>query len=178
MGDSLVKVYESKRANLFFQQKNKKNLARHPKNSYTLVTYLRNIRRGVAQLVAHSLWERGVVSSSLATPTIFLMFWNIALRTSVFSFVLISTCLFFNFRLSCNEVLYNHLTPTNPNLSIHILKVNPNEFAIKYDTATIENGYKAQTTSTIAAKNSAIAAINGSFFDLGEANHLTKKTGT
>ncbi len=25
--------------------------------------------RGVAQLVAHSLWERGVVSSSLATPT-------------------------------------------------------------------------------------------------------------
>ena len=27
------------------------------------------IRRGVAQLVAHSLWERGVVSSSLATPT-------------------------------------------------------------------------------------------------------------
>lgn len=26
--------------------------------------------RGVAQLVAHSLWERGVVSSSLATPTI------------------------------------------------------------------------------------------------------------
>ena len=28
--------------------------------------------RGVAQLVAHSLWERGVVSSSLTTPTIFL----------------------------------------------------------------------------------------------------------
>ena len=27
--------------------------------------------RGVAQLVAHSLWERGVASSSLATPTIF-----------------------------------------------------------------------------------------------------------
>ena len=25
--------------------------------------------RGVAQLVAHSLWERGVVSSSLAAPT-------------------------------------------------------------------------------------------------------------
>lgn len=29
------------------------------------------ISRGVAQLVAHSLWERGVVSSSLTTPTIF-----------------------------------------------------------------------------------------------------------
>lgn len=27
--------------------------------------------RGVAQLVAHSLWERGVASSSLAAPTIF-----------------------------------------------------------------------------------------------------------
>ncbi len=25
--------------------------------------------RGMAQLVAHSLWERGVVSSSLAAPT-------------------------------------------------------------------------------------------------------------
>lgn len=28
------------------------------------------ICRGVAQLVAHSLWERGVASSSLAAPTI------------------------------------------------------------------------------------------------------------
>ncbi len=28
--------------------------------------------RGVAQLVAYSLWERGVVSSSLAAPTIHL----------------------------------------------------------------------------------------------------------
>ncbi len=28
--------------------------------------------RDVAQLVAHSLWERGVASSSLAIPTIFL----------------------------------------------------------------------------------------------------------
>lgn len=28
--------------------------------------------RDMAQLVAHSLWERGVVSSSLAIPTIFL----------------------------------------------------------------------------------------------------------
>ena len=30
------------------------------------------INRGVAQLVAHSLWERGVASSSLAAPTILL----------------------------------------------------------------------------------------------------------
>ncbi len=30
-----------------------------------------NFSRGVAQLVAHSLWERGVASSSLAAPTIF-----------------------------------------------------------------------------------------------------------
>lgn len=28
------------------------------------------LSRGVAQLVAYSLWERGVVSSSLAAPTI------------------------------------------------------------------------------------------------------------
>ena len=34
----------------------------HPKNS----------SRDVAQSVAHSLWERGVASSSLAIPTIFL----------------------------------------------------------------------------------------------------------
>ncbi len=31
---------------------------------------IEKISRGVAQLVAHSLWERGVASSSLATPTI------------------------------------------------------------------------------------------------------------
>ncbi len=30
-----------------------------------------NVIRDVAQLVAHSLWERGVASSSLAVPTIF-----------------------------------------------------------------------------------------------------------
>lgn len=28
-----------------------------------------NVIRGVAQLVAHLLWEQGAVSSSLATPT-------------------------------------------------------------------------------------------------------------
>lgn len=39
--------------------------------------------RGVAQLVAHSLWERGVVSSSLAAPTIF-----IVRNFSVFLFLL------------------------------------------------------------------------------------------
>lgn len=37
------------------------------KNTYTGKIFI----RGVAQLVAHSLWERGVVSSSLATPTNF-----------------------------------------------------------------------------------------------------------
>ena len=31
----------------------------------------RKLDRGMAQLVAHSLWERGVASSSLAAPTIF-----------------------------------------------------------------------------------------------------------
>ena len=31
---------------------------------------IRYVCRDVAQLVAHSLWERGVVSSSLAAPTI------------------------------------------------------------------------------------------------------------
>ena len=33
------------------------------------------INRDVAQLVAHSLWERGVVSSSLAIPTILFYFY-------------------------------------------------------------------------------------------------------
>ena len=35
-----------------------------------LYTLHKEFDRGVAQLVAHSLWERGVVSSSLAAPTI------------------------------------------------------------------------------------------------------------
>ena len=34
--------------------------------------------RGVAQLVAHSLWERGVVSSSLAIPTILCLKFSMA----------------------------------------------------------------------------------------------------
>lgn len=42
--------------------------------------FLSHFCRGVAQLVAHSLWERGVVSSSLATPTIFLYFAVIFLK--------------------------------------------------------------------------------------------------
>ena len=39
----------------------------HPKK---LEIYSKKLCRGVAQLVAHSLWERGVASSSLAAPTI------------------------------------------------------------------------------------------------------------
>lgn len=47
-----------------------KKLAENIKKIYITSTFF--TCRGVAQLVAHSLWERGVVSSSLATPTIFL----------------------------------------------------------------------------------------------------------
>ncbi len=44
----------------------------HPKYEVAkIVCYCKLLKdcRGVAQLVAHSLWERGVVSSSLAAPT-------------------------------------------------------------------------------------------------------------
>lgn len=49
----------------------------HPKSSLKCCNVLKNTVhwsqcRDVAQLVAHSLWERGVASSSLAIPTIFL----------------------------------------------------------------------------------------------------------
>jgi hypothetical protein len=43
----------------------------------------KNCSRGVAQLVAHSLWERGVVSSSLAAPTI-IFFQKISLIFRIF----------------------------------------------------------------------------------------------
>lgn len=39
---------------------------------YILKPHVKKFCRGVAQLVAHSLWARGVASSSLAAPTIFL----------------------------------------------------------------------------------------------------------
>ncbi len=37
----------------------------------TYIKFFAKYSRDVAQLVAHSLWERGVASSSLAIPTIF-----------------------------------------------------------------------------------------------------------
>ena len=43
-------------------------------HSSVILTYLSC--RGVAQLVAHSLWERGVASSSLAAPTTFLLVYS------------------------------------------------------------------------------------------------------
>lgn len=49
----------------------------HPKKITNFLAIIKknlrliNVIRGVAQLVAHSLWERGVVGSSLATPTSF-----------------------------------------------------------------------------------------------------------
>ena len=49
----------------------------HPKQNQRSFEISKNSeRRGVAQLVAHSLWERGVVSSNLTAPTIFFRFFE------------------------------------------------------------------------------------------------------
>jgi hypothetical protein len=43
----------------------------HPRFSASSSKIFAVLRRGVAQLVAHSLWERGVAGSSPAAPTTF-----------------------------------------------------------------------------------------------------------
>lgn len=73
-------------------------------------------------------------------------------------------------RTLADGINYEHITTSNPHaLSIHLLEVNPQKAKIIIEAA---NGICAssETTSSMALRKNAIAAINGGFFDFGQTS--------
>ncbi len=66
-------------------------------------------------------------------------------------------------------VEYEHVAA--PSLSIHYLMVDPQKARIVLEPAQSYYG-NAETTSSIAQRNRAVAAVNGGFFDFGQKNTI------
>ena len=60
---------------------------------------------------------------------------------------------------------YEHMQQKDPNLSIHTLEINPNLAEIKIAKAFENQSFGRKILSKIATENSAVAAVNGGFFD-------------
>lgn len=68
-------------------------------------------------------------------------------------------------------VEYEYRVHTTPALSLHYLTVDPQKVSIVLEPAQSYYG-NAETTSSIAQRNQAIAAVNGGFFDFGQKNNF------